>query len=73
MNVDYTMNNKKQDKLSKVKAFFDSKGLFYEEKANGHLIFDRTKNIWATTEKWHDSATGQSGVGINSFYHYINQ
>lgn len=71
MAVDYTMNDKKQGKLDKVKAFFDGKDLFYEEKANGHLVFDRTKNLWATTEKWHDSATGKTGVGINDFYKYL--
>lgn len=71
MAVDYKMNHKKQNKLDKVKRFFDDKGLFYEEKANGHLVFDRTKSLWATTEKWHDSATGKSGVGVNEFYKYL--
>lgn len=72
MAVDYKMSDKKTAKLERVKTFFDNKGLFYDEKPNGQLVFENTVSLWATTEKWHDSATQKSGVGVNSFINYLN-
>lgn len=72
MATTYDMSDKKQEKLDKVKKYLDSKGLFYDEKANGQLQFDKSISLWATTEKWYDSSTGTTGVGINSFIRYLD-
>lgn len=69
----YAMSDKKTKKLSKVKAFFDSLGLFYDEKGSGQLVFDSRFNLWATTEKWHDTANNQTGVGINGFCNHLKE
>lgn len=71
MSMGYEMSDKKAGKVEKVKAYFDGKGLFYDEKGNGQLVFDGRFNLWSTTEKWHDSLTNMTGVGINSFLKHL--
>ena len=71
MGMSYEMSDKKAGKVEKVKAYFDNKGLFYDEKGNGQLVFDGRFSLWATTEKWHDSFGGETGIGINSFLKHL--
>ena len=60
------------DKIECVKKHLYTNGIFVNEFANGHLKVD-TVNLWATSEKWHDTKTGNKGVGVNSFITHLKQ
>ena len=60
------------EKIERVKSHLDKQGIFYNEHANGHLKVD-TVNLWSTSEKWHDTTTGDKGVGVNGFISHLKQ
>lgn len=66
------MEEKKEEKVTKVKNFLDSKGIFYEEFEFGHLKVD-TVSLWATTQKFYDEKTGFKGQGVNAFIKHLKE
>lgn len=66
------LGDKKQSILNNTKQIFESKGIVYEEKANGHLKIDYV-DYWATTSKWYDPVKEVRGVGLNSFLNHLEK
>lgn len=66
------MNENKAARVSEVKQWLLGNGLFVRELPGGQLQVDGV-NLWATTGRWHDPRTGQSGHGENSFLEYVTR
>lgn len=66
------MDNKKLNKIKRIKSIFDNEKIYYTEFANGHLKIDKV-NFWCTSEKWYDEENRLSGVGLNSFLKYVRE
>lgn len=64
------MKEKNLLKVKQAKQVFTERGIIFRELANGHLQVD-TANFWATSDKWHDSKSGEKGAGINSFIKFL--
>lgn len=66
------MKETTQQKIDKVKAELDKRGIIYIERANGHLQIDEI-DLWATSQKFYDRNTGHKGTGMNAFIKHLTQ
>jgi len=64
------MKASKEWKIDEAKKRFGELGVFYQEKANGHMVINGA-SYWATTEKWSDLMGGARGNGIESFINHL--